>query len=164
MKKKMISILIIGFATLFTVGQERAPITKIESPYRLVKGVTLVNDLRMQSTIVNQVQFKEVVVSGKVGHSLYEFENILKKMNLNQAIINKGLDWMAFYLANPQIRGNWDPQFSLSPTRSGFQYDYQRMPAVIIDDQLMNDASIWLNFSNQGFMPALGLAADTRIR
>ncbi len=62
MKQKVTFALTIGtvlFAGLI-YGQERRALAKVDSPYRLLKGVIIKNDLRMAATVPNNVVFVEL--------------------------------------------------------------------------------------------------------
>ena len=55
MKKVSITILTLLLCLGFGYAQENLEVRKVDSPYRLLKGVTLVNDLRMTTTTLNGV-------------------------------------------------------------------------------------------------------------
>ena len=55
MKKIKITLLLFVLGLGYSYAQDHLEVKKVESPYRLLKGVTLVNDLRMTTTTLNGV-------------------------------------------------------------------------------------------------------------
>ena len=146
--KKEILLLVVGLIMIHSYGQnyqEREQQQKIPNEFQLFKGVKLVNDLRMKVMVLPTTP--KPIYDTQVSFS-NDWVNIYDSFHLTPAQLALGLDWAAYYLSTPQRFGNLEPQHLLQPLRSGFEFEGSRMLAFFVDNHLINDSILWVNFSN----------------
>jgi len=116
---KEIKILVLLFLTCIglTYAQDRSKVLKVESPFRLLQGVTIKSDLRIMASIPIKVEYIQNEWNNSTHHGN---QNLSTNIDTNEA----SQLWLHFSVLNQ---------------------DNIAQPAIVIDDVLLNENSQRLN-------------------